>query len=375
VFITVLTCLFLLSVTIQIGYALYFFTGVFSLRSKKTIIKDKKPVSIVICAKNEAENLKRNLPTILTQRYKNEAGNFMYEVIVVNDASTDDTEQVLYELSQQYTHLWPVVVGQDAVRTLPGKKYPLSKAIPHASNDLLVLTDADCMPASEYWLEQMVAPLHAGKQVVAGYGKYRTEPGILNTFIRWETLHTFLQYSSYALAGKPYMAVGRNLACTKEAFKKAEQSDVWAKLPSGDDDLLVRTIASDHNVAIVANASAFTISDPKESFSAWQHQKQRHVSTGKYYRPNIIALLSGYACSHALMWLAFFTLLFIGDWPMVIGAMSFRCAIYWLLWHDAAKKLKEKKLALWFPLCDIGWMLYNFAFSPYIIWKNKRQWK
>lgn len=374
-FITVLSCFFLLSVTIQIGYALYFFVHVFSLKNRKSVVEDRKPVSVIICAKNEAENLRRNLPAILTQRYSNEAGKQMYEVIVVNDGSTDDTEKVLYDLGQQYSHLWSVVVSADAVRDLPGKKYPLSKAIPHASYEMLVLTDADCKPESEHWLEKMVEPLSKGKKIVAGYGKYRTNKGLLNAFIRWETMHTFLQYSSYALAGKPYMAVGRNLACTKNAFLRAEKSEAWDKLPSGDDDLLVRAIASDHNMAIVADEMAFTISEAKQHFKEWVGQKERHVSTAKYYRPNIIALLSVYASSHALMWLSFFVLVFAGDIQMVFIAMLSRCFIYWFIWAKLSQKLDEKKLGIWFPLFDIGWMVYNFALSPYIIWKNKQQWK
>src|SRR6185312_16266737 len=107
-------------------------------------------------------------------------------------------------------------------RNLQGKKFALSYGVVYAKNDWLLLTDADCAPTSNRWLEQMVAPLAAGKEIVAGYGGYNKTWGLLNAFIRWETLHTFLQYSAYSLAGKPYMAVGRNLACTKDILLKAQ---------------------------------------------------------------------------------------------------------------------------------------------------------
>ncbi len=359
------------------------FTGIFSIdtqpqtpkgASKQFPLQGAEGVTLIICAKNEAENLRQNLPSILAQRYMNESGKPMYEVIVVNDASDDDTEQVLQELSRQYDHLRPVTISKNAGRNLPGKKYALSKGVEHAAYDWLLLTDADCTPSSENWLARMVAPLQEGKDIVAGIGKHAHAPGLLNAFIRWETMHSFLQYSSYAVAGMPYMAVGRNLACTKKAFQKAQQSAGWDKLPSGDDDLLVNAAGEDHNVAIVAHPQAMTLSPAKNTWGEWVRQKQRHLSTGKYYKTKPLVLLTVYASTQALVWLLFFALLFTGAWQMALIAMAFRIAIYLTVWSKAAGRMQEKFNLFEYILFDLGWMVYNFAFSPYIIWKNKQQW-
>ncbi len=369
----VLFCLF---AAFQGGYAICFFMRIFSLAvAKPSQVKEHLPVSIIICAKNEAANLKKNLPSILSQRYSNDAGKAMYEVIVVNDASNDDTTQVLTALKQQYDNLYEVVILPDVTRNLQGKKYALSKGVAIASHDWLLLTDADCTPASPDWLATMVAPLALGKQIVAGYGGYNHQPGLLNAFIRWETMHTFLQYSTYALAGIPYMAVGRNLACTKEAFLTAQQSDVWNALPSGDDDLLISIAGTPANTAIVCDEHAFTFTNAKTSWHSWVQQKQRHLSTGKYYKTPIKLLLGAYGISHAALWICFFALLFSHYIMPVLIIMFVRCLIYWLLWTATTIKLREKKLIYLFPFCDIAWMVYNFAFFPYITWKNKKQWK
>jgi len=373
---TILFWLFILSIAIQLWYALFFFTRLFSAQHTTPSGEyAQHPVSIVICAKNEAANLKRNLPAILAQRYTNEAGKPMYEVIVVNDASEDDTEEVLYYLEQEYSQLWHVTIAQDEERIFQGKKFALGRGVSAASWPWLLLTDADCEPTSEEWLRRMVAPLEHGKEIVAGYGGYRQYPGLLNAFIRWETIHTFLQYSTYIFAGKPYMAVGRNLACTKEVFTRAQQSEVWNKLPSGDDDLLMRCCATRHNTAVVWHRDAFTVSEPKRSWRSWLMQKQRHVSTGKYYRDDIQLLLGIYAGAHAFSWLLFFTLLFCSSWKLVLFLQAMRCAVYWTIWQSTAYRLQDRILLSWMPLCDLGWMIYNFALSPYIVWKNKRQWK
>ncbi len=221
----------------------------------------------------------------------------------------------------------------------------------------------------------MIAALANGKEIVAAYGGYYKTTGLLNAFIRLETLHTFLQYSTYALAGKPYMAVGRNLACTRAVLQQAQQSEIWNALPSGDDDLLVSIMGNADNIAIVCNEAAFTYSDAKTTWSDWIKQKQRHLSTGKYYKGDIKLLLGGYAASHAAMWLCFFVLLYTHCWAGVVAVMAVRCFIYWLLWTVTAYRLKEKKLIYLFPFFDIAWMVYNFAFLPYITWKNKKHWK
>ena len=350
---------------------------VFSIKDGNVLpIHERKPVSIIICAKNEASNLKNNLPVILAQRYSNELGIELYEVIVVNDNSTDDSAQVLQELKLKHSNLEIVNSGISGNPELKGKKHALSIGVTNASHKWLLLTDADCTPSGDQWLELMVAPLAERKEIVAGYGGYYPAKGLLNAFIRWETLHTFVQYSSYALAGRPYMAVGRNLACTKEALIEAQQSPTWNALPSGDDDLLVSIIGNAGNTAIVCDSRAFTRSAAKTTWKEWISQKQRHMSTGKYYKWHIRLSLAVYAISHAISWSLFFVLVFSHNWMVVFIAvyMAFRCLVYWTVWGVASRKLQEKSLIYLFPLFDLGWMVYNFVFFPYITWKNKKTW-
>jgi glycosyltransferase involved in cell wall biosynthesis len=371
----VLFWLFIVAAVIQCIYALYFFVRIFSLPTVNVLpVVNRQPVSIIICAKNEAANLKKNLPAILSQRYHNEAGKAMYEVIVVNDASIDDTAAVLQGVEQRYDNLWDVVITDDEERGLQGKKYALSKGIAHAGHNWLLLTDADCMPSGDTWLQEMIAPLARGREIVAGYGGYNEGIGLLNAFVRWETLHTFLQYSTYALAGIPYMAVGRNMACTKEILQKAQRDPVWNVLPSGDDDLLVSIAGRAHNTAIVYSDSAVTRSKAKDTWRDWVKQKQRHLSTGKYYKLHVKILLGAYGLSHAALWFAFFVLLCSTQRENIIVIMGLRCLAYWVLWVVTAHKLREKNLIYLFPFFDIGWLIYNFAFFPYITWKNKKHW-
>ncbi len=330
-------------------------------------------VSIVICAKNEAENLKKNLPIILNQDYSRN-GSLMYEVVVVNDCSTDNTHNVLTELKKQYPHLREIIITPDTPRTVVGKKFALSEGIKQIANNWILLTDADCHPATTNWLACMAQPLSKGKEIVAGYAGHTAMPGLLNKFIRWETTHTFLQLSTYAMIGKPYLAIGRNLACTKVVCERAYQSPLWNIGPTGDDDLLVSVSSTATNTALVINPDAFTYSIPRDTFSGWRKQKQRHTSDGKNYKPEIKTLLAIYGISQAAVWVYFIYLLFTPFCNIAAILLLIRCVVYWLLWAATAKRLKEKNIISLLPLFDIGWMLYNFAFLPYILQKNKQHW-
>lgn len=335
---------------------------------------EQQPVSIIICAKDEAANLSRNLPQVLAQIYSLPDGNHQYEVVVVNDCSTDNTHQVLQHLQQQYPHLREVVINPETPRNVVGKKFALSTGVAHAANDWLLLTDADCTPAGNSWLAHMVAPLAQGRQIVAGYAGHIATGGLLNKFIRWETTHTFLQLATYAIAGRPYLAIGRNLACTRQVCIKAFQSPDWPIGPTGDDDLMVRESATAHNVAIVTDAAAHTYSTARESVGGWRKQKQRHTSDGKNYKTAIKALLAAYGISQAAVWVYFLYLMFT---PWLVPAaliLAGRSIIYWILWAAVARRLKEKNIIYLLPIFDIGWMLYNFAFLPYILQKNKQHW-
>ncbi|MBS1781797.1 MAG: glycosyltransferase [Bacteroidetes bacterium] len=367
---------FVIAIVVQIFFALFFsMRSLFVFRNQRLRKRDLQPVSIIICAHNEAKNLARFLPAILSQRYTNEGGEKCFEVIVVNDASTDESNQVLLDFEKKFPHLKHVSISQDQPRTFKGKKFALSLGVQQAQYELLLLTDADCFPISDNWLKEMTSPLMEENELVAGFGDMKAQQSLLNAFIRWETLHTFVQFAGFARAGLPFMAVGRNMACKKSVFFKAQQSLLWNKIPSGDDDLLMRCCANGTNTAIVATPNSITISEPKQTWKEWLHQKQRHVSTGKLYKPVVQVLLTGYAFSHAAVWFLFITLLFIAPTFSLLTWMILRCVIYWAIWTIANSKLRSGKISPLLPLFDFGWAVYNFLLSPYIFLKNKQQWK
>lgn len=377
---TVVAVLLCLSAALQLCYYLFLFQPALrrSHRKYPKDIKQQPPVTVLICAFNEAQNLKQRLPSMLTQDYP------AYEVMVVNDRSSDDTAFVLAELSAHFPHLRVVTITPEEPRLFPGKKFALSRGIAAASQELLLLTDADCQPAGKDWLSEMVQPLTNGKDIAAGFGDFEEEKGWLNAFVKGETLHTFLQLTAYHQAGLPYMAVGRNLAVRKSLLLKAQSHPLWQATPSGDDDMLIRLCATKHNMAVVISPGSATYSPAKKDFKSYIRQKQRHLSTGKLYRAGVRLLLGFYAFSHATFWLSALllgVLLLTGSHEIsnwVVGAFYLfllRNVMFWNYLNAFQKKMRGKKKSLLFwPYFDLMWLGYNFAFSPYILWKTKQDW-
>ncbi len=365
-------------VAIQCGYAFFFLWGLRKARLATQLSEstNKQFVSVIICAKNEAENLSKHLSTVLEQNYCGRDGNRLFEVIVVNDCSEDKTEETLRGYCKTYPQLKVLTIAPDSSENIKGKKAALAKGVAAARGEWLLFTDADCK-VSGRWIDLMTRPLTNGKEIVAGYGGYNEGVGLLNKFIRAETMHSFIQYNAYTHVGMPYMAVGRNMACVRSVAERVMADELWSVIPSGDDDLLVRIAGTKDNVAIVCDRESFTYSSTKESWSDWVQQKQRHLSTGKYYKPSVKLLLGLYGVTHALVWVLTVLSLFQTSlwWWLAIGLFLIRALVFSGVWNFAEKRLGEKGFVYFFPVFDFGWLIYNFAFLPYIAWKNKTNWK
>lgn len=367
---------FIAVAAIQVFYYLFFYSRLAFYKMKKPADHDHPTpaLSVIICARDEEHSLERNLPVVLQQHYQNSHQEPQYEVVVVNDNSEDGTLFTLKHLKPGYPHFRYIDLQQSA-KGIPGKKYPLTIGIRSAIHETLVLTDADCRPASTYWLKQMAGGFKNGKEIVLGYGAYEYQPGLLNKVIRFETFFSALQYLSFALAGIPYMGVGRNLAYKKELFFKHKGFLSHRHLPSGDDDLFINAAANKKNTTVVIHPQAITYSIPKTDWSAWFRQKARHLSTGKHYKLKHRFLLGLFSATQFLYYPLFIVALFYKPFLFVtLILFGFRLLLQAVIWSLGLKKLNEKDLFWYcFPL-EIFMMLYYLIFAPALFLKPKKRW-
>jgi cellulose synthase/poly-beta-1,6-N-acetylglucosamine synthase-like glycosyltransferase len=354
---------------IQIFYYLFFFSRLSFYHVPSKSNTQTHPVSVIICARDEAANLAKNLPGALVQAYST-----THEVIVVNDNSFDDSKYLLEEFERSFKHLKVVELKQEAI-LIPGKKFPLSVGIKTAKYEIVLLTDADCVPASEHWIEKMQESYDDATEIVLGYGAYHKTKGFLNRLIRWETFHTALQYLSYALAGNPYMGVGRNLSYKKIIFFRHKGFSAFNHVASGDDDLFINTAATKKNTRINISPEAFTLSDSPVSWSQWITQKRRHYSTAKYYRPIHQFLLGLYSLSHFLFYPLLIVALCFYNWQWSLLVFFIRFVIQVITLYPAMKKLNEKDLFPFFLLLDVWMFFYYLIFSITLLIKPRSSWK
>ncbi len=273
-----------------------------------------QPVSVIVCYRDEADHLEDCLRGILAQDHPT------FEVVAVDDGSEDDSAAIVERLREQAPHLR--AVRPDPTR--PGKKDALSAGIAAARHPLMVLTDADCVPASPQWLRQMSAPLAGDPELVLGCSPYRRVPGVLNYWQRFESTSVLLQYQGLARLGMPYMGTGRNLAYTRDFFERSGGLESHADVAGGDDDLIVNANAQASRTTRVTDPMAWTLSAPTADWESYVYQKARHQSVGLYYRMKHKLLLAAIGASHGVFYLSGFVLLFTTLWPWALALYGLR---------------------------------------------------
>ena len=313
--------------------------------------EELEPVSVVVCASDSYEYLTELIPSLLSQDYP------QFEVVVVNDCSGDETEEYLKDLERRESRIKPVQMRQH-LNFFNGKKFPLSMGIKSASYDLLVLTDAGSMPTSDQWLRSVVSCYGHNTQVVIGYSPLRTSSGLLNKLMRFESFQNGILYLSAALAGKPYMGVGKNLSYRKKLFFKNKGFTSHYSMPAGDDDVFVSQVATKKNTSVLIDAENTIITTPKSGFGDWVRQRCDSYSTIRLHRPDTRASMAVFYWSQFLFYAFFITLLFLSPafalpfdinpylyyHPILLFLFLLRYATQLIIYGCSAKRVGEKGL-------------------------------
>ena len=354
-FLVALGYTFIAIVSIQFIYYVFIFSRFAFAKADNPTIKNI-PVSVIVCAKNEAQNLAILIPKLVEQNYA------QFEIVLINDASSDDTLEIMESFKAQHSNIKIVdVINNEAF--WGNKKYALTLGIKAATHNYLLFTDADCIPNSNDWIKIMSSYFTNKKSIVIGYGAYTKQKGsFLNKLIRFETLFTAIQYFSYTKIGMPYMAIGRNLAYTKDTFYAVNGFMNHIKIRSGDDDLFVNEAATSNNTNICFSDDGFTISKPKTTFKQWRIQKRRHIATAKHYKPKHKFMLGLFYLSQFLFWIIAITLLAAAFKPiLIVSLIGFRLLFQYLIIGYSAKKLNETDTILMLPFLEIFLIIFQLS--------------
>lgn len=356
---------------IQLVYHFRVFGKLLKKAPKTELPQKWQSVSVVVCARSEYENLQKLVPAILAQQYPD------FELVIIDDASWDGTTGYLEELQLTDPRIKTVFVSEDMKKNSKGKKLALTLGIKAAKHDILLLTDADCMPNSEHWISEMVLPYHLNPQteIVLGYSPFVKRHAWTNLVAQMENLLTAVSYFGYAINKNPYMGVGRNLSYRKSLFFKVKGFASHHHIASGDDDLFVQDAATANNTAVCFNPKAFVNTTAKQTFKEWFQQKKRHNYVGKYYKQGHRYSLALFAFVHALFWAALTVNIVFEQtrwWSLIF------LFVFWLIKvpfiFKVFKKLKRSNYALWLPFFDIFYVFYNLVFGAIALFGRQKKW-
>jgi cellulose synthase/poly-beta-1,6-N-acetylglucosamine synthase-like glycosyltransferase len=360
--------IFLSAAAIQVIYFAVFLIALSRKGHAET--SEPQPVSIIVCAHDEEQNLRELIPALLKQDHP------AFELVIVNDRSNDGTFDFLLEETRK-DPLLKMVNIESTPAHVNGKKFAITLGIKAAKYDWVLLTDADCRPHTDQWIKSVSQHFNTEKEFALGYSAYIKKPGFLNLFIRFETLFTAIQYLGCALTGNPYMGVGRNLAYRKTVFLNNKGFNNFLSVTGGDDDLFVNQHATAKNTGVALGPDALVYSIPKTTLKEFYRQKVRHLSVGKKYRMKHQLLLSFFFLTHLLTWFLGLPLLLTGVSAIiwVASALVFRTLLFSITAHQAALRFGQKFEWAAVPLLDFLFVIYYLSTAPVALLTKRIRWK
>lgn len=347
-----------------------FFARFAFYKPKKRQTNNYPPVSVIICVKNESGYIQQFLQNILTQDYPD------YEVILVNDNSIDDSDGVLKEMQYYHKRLQVINISTQ-LKTANDKRLALSVGIKSAKNDLVLVTDADCCPNSLFWIRKIIDCQQENNPIVLGYCSYVHKKGFFNKLISFDVFYTAICYFSFALAGKPYMGMGKNILFSKKTFLENFNYLSVYRVNAGRNDMIISDMAKDSSIAVSYSQQSQMISfTPYESFVCWLKELRNRRLTYKDYKFVNKFFLRLYEFTGFLFYVIFIILLF----PMVdnVFLLLFLPSVYclrllcqWFVFAKSCNKLNEKKLIKYIPLFDLFFVFFMPFVRGILLFKRK----
>ncbi len=270
--------IFLISLSIAILFLLNLLL-LFSLKRLNSGSKNESHevnISIVIAAKNEADNINALIESIKSLDYPNE----MFEVILVDDSSTDDT---LSKMREQTEFLINFSVFSTKTLGASGKREALSLGISNSKYPYILITDADCRPERN-WLKSYSKIFGQGYDMLFGIAPFFQSKNLVNKISCFENLRSSVLSFSMASIGLPYTAAARNFGFSKSTFNSLQGYSKTKNTISGDDDLLIReAVKKKMKIGTVTESGSLVYSETKKTFSEYFQQKARHTQTSFHY--------------------------------------------------------------------------------------------
>lgn len=356
---------------IQIYYTFGIYNRIHRARRKPSPAPAQyPPVSVIIVTKDSGKALEENLPMILEQDYPE------FEVIVINDKSAGEDDDILKRLSARYTNLYHSFIPGSA-RYVSRKKLGIAMGIRASRYEWLVFTEPYCRPMSRQWLKSMAGHFDEKTDIVLGYSNYLPGHG---WFARKITVFGFfhaLRYLGSALAGRPYMGIGRNLAYRKSVYEQHKGFADHLQLQRGEDDLFVNAVANKNNTQIAVEAESIVRMPVPPYKRIWYEEQLNLRVTGHYYRgiSRLLNSIETLCCAlFQLSTLAALVVCILRQWwpgvavVFLLWLIRFVCLMW--VFRKTAHDLQENLCCI-FPLFDMGRPLWSLGLQLRYLFRTK----
>lgn len=323
------------------------------------------PISVIIYARNHAQELVKNISHWLEQEYAT------FELVIVNDCSWDDTEETLRQLLITYPQLKVVNVPIDD-RFKRNKKFALSLGIKAAQYEHVLFTEADYLPQSKKWIAEMQAQFGEKTELVLGYTPYPKGAGFWSIFMRFDHFFRAINLLSFALNGKAYSAYGQNMAFTKTAFFAGKGYASHMHLNYGETDFFVNQHANRKNTAVALSPSSQVRSTKKQRYADFVKEAFTRMEVEKGYTFGKRFRLASVNVSIGLFYLSLLLLLLVHfSWHWVLGVYLFRLSLQYAVYFKIATRLQHQHLHWALPILEPIYYLHNLVLKVVYLIKNK----
>ncbi len=328
-------------------FELFIYSALNKLFRFKKIEKIELKISVIVAAKNESANIPNLISALINQNYSKD--NF--EVIIVDDNSTDETFSITKETIKELENFRTIKAEN---KLFKGKRGALDIGIKSAKHPYILITDADCEPGKE-WINSFADGFGDKNDFLFGIAPYRATKSISNLVARFENLRANIIVFAFAKLGIPYSASARSFGFSKEAFNNIKGYTYTTETLSGDDDLLLREATKNKlNIGIVTNSDAFVFSKTKEVFSEYVNQKSRHTSTSIHYSLKNQLLLGSW---HLLNLVSLFSIIFLTFGTEFIFPLFIKLVIDLFILNNFQNNFGCKINPLWFIVLQISYEL------------------
>ena len=321
-------------------------------------------VSVIIAARNEETNLHDCIESVANQTYPVS----LYEVIVVNDGSTDNTETICNDFAQQYTNIKIIQANDDAL--VYGKANALAQGIEAAKGEIILITDADCT-VPRTWVEQTANRYGADVGLIGGFTLQKsTKPFDGMQSLDW----TFILGMSAAAAGlgHPLGSIGNNLS-----FKKSVYDEVGGyrklKFSVTEDYTVVQAIVGLNKWKYLYPIDVRHLVESKAcpNFKSLIRQKHRWGKGGLDMKPAGLAIMVG----GFLMHFSPFVMLVLGGLVQAAAALMIKCIADYVFLYRILDRLDRKEDLRWFTWFEIYFIIYVLLLPFLVFFGGKVQWK